>query len=95
MKYIILPWVFIQFFVGVVRFTHNDYISAIIAYLYCVCWIILYLEDRNIIGSIKVRMAYIANKQEDVHGRKYRDVYKKFGHKEMVKDYLSSNSWDI
>ena len=49
--------------------------------------------------SLLVFMAYLTNnifgKQEDVHGRKYRDVYKQFGHRAMLKDYHNGNTWCV
>lgn len=50
-------------------------------------------------ASLKVLMAYLTNnrggKQEDVFGRTYRSVYRKFGHAAMLKEYLDENSWLI
>lgn len=49
--------------------------------------------------NIKIYIAYLTNnrggKREDVHGRTYRQVYKKFGHKEMLKEYKQGNSWYV
>ena len=48
---------------------------------------------------IKVFLAFLTNnrggKQVDVHGRTYRDVYKRFGHGVMLHDYQTINSWVI
>lgn len=52
-----------------------------------------------LIADLKVYLAYKTNnkkgKQEDVHGREYKDVYRKFGHEAMVKEYLNKNTWLI
>ena len=53
---------------------------------------------RILIAHIKVWLAsksIISTKKEDVHGRNYQYVYDMFGHREMVAEYLSSNSWLI
>jgi len=51
------------------------------------------------IAHIKVYIAYLTNnrgnKSEDLHGRSYISVYKKFGHKEMVKEFNNNNTWLI
>lgn len=51
------------------------------------------------IAYFKVLRAFFTNnkngKKLDVHGRNYRDVYKKYGHKVMLYDYLHGNSWCI
>lgn len=50
-------------------------------------------------AHFKVFMAFLMNnkhgKRCDVHGRLYKQVYEKFGHKVMVDEYLTSNSWFI
>jgi hypothetical protein len=47
----------------------------------------------------KVFIAYLTNnwsgKSEDVHGRSYVYVYRRFGHREMVKEYLEDNTWGV
>lgn len=52
-----------------------------------------------VIAHIKVWFAGLTNnyfgKREDVHGRTYKYVYKKFGHKKMVGEYLRGNTWLI
>ena len=32
---------------------------------------------------------------EDAFGRSYRYVWKKYGHKEMVDEYLTDNTWRL
>lgn len=53
----------------------------------------------GIISHIKVYFAYLTNnkngKQKDLHGRLYKNVYKKFGHSKMVDEYIKFNSWSI
>ena len=34
-------------------------------------------------------------RREDVHGRTYRSAYYKYGHKEMLEEYLGKNTWTI
>ena len=49
-------------------------------------------------ANIKVYLAskgLVWTKPEDVHGRTYKYVYKKFGHKEMLSEYLHGNTWMI
>jgi hypothetical protein len=50
-------------------------------------------------SHILVLLAYWTNnrhgKREDVHGRSYRSVYRKFGHAAMVREYLDTNTWSI
>ena len=54
---------------------------------------------KKIHPHIKVRLAYRRNnsgcKSVDVHGRTYKSVYEKFGHKVMVEEYLHGNTWLI
>jgi hypothetical protein len=49
--------------------------------------------------NIKVFIAYLTNnrkgKRIDVNGRDYRYVYKRFGHKCMVNEFKSQNSWRV
>ena len=49
--------------------------------------------------DLVIRFAYLTNnrwgKREDVHGRDYRYVYKKFGHQEMLAEYRYGNTWLI
>jgi len=51
------------------------------------------------LDNLKVFIAFITNnlfgKREDVHGRTYRYVYKKFGHKAMLGEYRDTNTWLI
>jgi hypothetical protein len=51
------------------------------------------------IDHILVFIAFITNnvfgKRKDLNGRQYRYVYKKFGHKAMLRDYHNGNSWRI
>ena len=46
-----------------------------------------------------VFFAYLTNnrggKSVDAFGRSYREVYRKFGHEAMVKEYLKDNSWNV
>lgn len=55
--------------------------------------------EKGLIDHIIVFLAFLSNngtgKQKDVHGRQYRDVYKKFGHMAMVQEYRDKNSWGI
>lgn len=48
---------------------------------------------------LKVLIAFITNnwhgKREDVHGRTYRSVVKRFGIRVMVHEYRTENSWLI
>lgn len=52
-----------------------------------------------LIAKINVKLAYLfgnrGGKRKDVNGRKYRAVYKEFGFKAMLDDYLHGNSWYI
>lgn len=51
------------------------------------------------VKHIRVFFAFLTNnyfgKREDIHGRNYRYVYKKFGHAAMVNDYMDGNSWYV
>ncbi len=52
-----------------------------------------------IIAKINVYLAYLlgnlGGKRVDIHGRKYRDVYKRFGNLTMARDFLQDNSWFV
>lgn len=52
-----------------------------------------------ITAKINVFLAYLCvnrgGKRVDVHGRKYRDVCKRFGMKAMAEDLLNGNSWYV
>jgi len=54
---------------------------------------------KNPLDNLKVLRAYLSGnrrgKKKDVHGRKYAAVYKEFGHKKMVEEFRSSNTWCI
>ena len=51
----------------------------------------------QLLDHLFVFIAYLTNnmlgKSEDVHGRTFRYVYKRFGHRSMVNDYRYGNSW--
>jgi len=53
----------------------------------------------HMIDNVFIFVAFMTNnifgKREDVHGRKYRDVYKRFGHRAMLYDYRNGNSWRV
>jgi len=34
-------------------------------------------------------------RREDVFGKTYRYCYKKYGHKEMLNEYLNENTWRL
>lgn len=50
-----------------------------------------------IIDNLIILFAFITNnlfgKRVDLHGRTYRQVYAKFGHKRMLNEYRHENSW--
>lgn len=50
-------------------------------------------------AHIKVYFAFLTNnrggRHTDVHGRRYRDVYRRHGHFLMVDDDRYGNSWRI
>ena len=50
-------------------------------------------------ARINVLLAYICNncggKKVDVHGRRYRDVYRHFGNKVMTYEFKHGNSWNV
>lgn len=50
-------------------------------------------------AGINVWLAYclwnIGGKRKDVHGRTYRQVYRRFGNKTMSDDFLHGNSWNV
>lgn len=51
------------------------------------------------IANVRVYRAYLTNnrrgKREDVHGRSYRSVYERYGHKIMAEEYLDCNTWCV
>jgi len=51
------------------------------------------------VARINVWLAYWLwnrrGKREDVHGRRYRQVYRKFGNKVMAKEFLNGNTWYV
>ena len=52
----------------------------------------------NLTANIKVYLAskgILRTKKEDVHGRNYQFVHKKFGQERMVDEYSRHNSWLI
>ena len=50
-------------------------------------------------AHILVNIAILTNNcfgnPKDLHGRKYKDVYKEFGYRAMIKEYLTDNSWEL
>ena len=54
---------------------------------------------KTIKAHLKVYIAYLTNnwkgKRKDIFGRTYRSVYKKFGYKAMIKEYLEGNTWNV
>lgn len=50
-------------------------------------------------SRINVFLAYhlfnIGGKREDCHGRTYRQVYRRFGNKDMAREFLYPNSWKV
>lgn len=53
----------------------------------------------KIVSHVIVLIAFATNnrggKMYDVFGRSYRQVYKMFGHTEMVREYRTHNSWRV
>lgn len=53
----------------------------------------------KLIAKVKVSIAYLTNnregKSEDVHGRTYRSMVRRFGFDAMGIEYLGSNSWMV
>lgn len=54
---------------------------------------------RRLRAHINVYWAFVTNnytgKRVDVHGRRYKDVYILFGHRAMVSEFLTGNTWLI
>jgi len=54
---------------------------------------------KYVFADLVVLFAFTFNnpfgKRNDLHGRTYKDVYKRFGHEQMVYDYLYCNSWNV
>lgn len=50
-------------------------------------------------ARINVYLAYllfnIGGKKKDVHGRRYRHVYRRFGNYAMALDFKNGNSWNV
>jgi hypothetical protein len=65
----------------------------------CLKWTIKGSKREKSSPDIKVFMSYLTNNKgglrEDVHGRTYKYTYEKFGHSQMVSEYLSGNTWMI
>jgi hypothetical protein len=49
--------------------------------------------------DFRVLFAFATNnaqgKQQDIHGRSYRQVYIEFGHNRMVGELVAGNSWHV
>ena len=58
-----------------------------------------FIRDAIRLPRTNVFLAYMLNnrrgKREDVHGRPYRYVYRKFGNRVMAEEFLYPNSWSV